>query len=75
MKDEMTQLHVNRFDVLDRTFGTNTDLVRCCGIKMCEVQSATLDATLLNGILRLEPSSVAASGVGATNPEQQFRPL
>ena len=42
---------------------------------MCEVQSATLDATLLNGILRLEPRLIAASGVGATTPEQQFRAL
>ena len=75
MEVAITQLHTRRADVPDRMFATNTDVVRCWGRRMFKVQSATLDASRLNGILRLEPRLVAASGVGATTTEQQFRPF
>lgn len=74
MEVAITQLHTRREDVRDHMFAKNTDVVRCCGRRIGEVQSATLDAMRFNGVLRLQPRLVVASGVGATTTEQQFRP-
>ena len=70
MKVTMTQLHTSYVDVLNRLYATSADVVRCYGRRVGEVQSGTLDATCLNGILRLEFRLVAASGVDATITEQ-----
>ena len=75
MNIAITQLQARRVDVLDRMVATTADVVRCCGRRMCEAESATLDATRLNSILRLEPTLFAASRVGATTTEHQFRPF